>query len=68
MKPSSTPALQRRSFLMGATAGGAAAVAAAVTRGRADEAVQVITQAASTQPKGYHETDHIRQYYDTTRI
>jgi secreted PhoX family phosphatase len=68
MKPSSKPAMQRRSFLIGATAGGAAAVTAAVSGGRADEAVQGITQAASTQPKGYRETDHIRQYYDTTRI
>lgn len=73
MKPEQKPAEvatpNRRKFLLGATLGSAGAVAAVVTGGNLTEAVEV---AAATPEKkkvrGYHETDHIRQYYATTRI
>jgi hypothetical protein len=73
-KPGSAPpdrASARRGFLAGAGAAGiaGAAVLAAGTKGTsaiaevADEAPP--KQAAS---RGYHETDHIRKYYDTTKV
>lgn len=72
MKPEHKPAEQatsnRRKFLLGATLGTAGAVAAVVTGGQVKEALEVVAVAPAKQVKGYHETDHIRQYYATTRI
>ena len=63
---------QRRTFLLGATLGGAGAVAAVVTGvtgGLAGDAINVAAAPKEkAKVKGYHETDHIRQYYETTRI
>ncbi len=73
MKPEHKPAdhapRNRRKFLLGATLGSAGAVAAVVSGGNVQQALEV----AAVQPEkkkvlGYHETDHIRQYYETTRI
>ncbi|MBL8520671.1 MAG: formate dehydrogenase [Betaproteobacteria bacterium] len=61
------PENKRRSFLLGATVGSAGAVAAVVAGGHVLPLAEV-AKAAEAKPKGYHETDHIRQYYDTTRI
>ncbi len=61
------PENKRRSFLLGATVGSAGAVAAVVSGGNAGK-LAALAKGEAPQPKGYHETDHIRQYYDTTRI
>lgn len=72
MKPEQSPADQatgnRRKFLLGATLGSAGAVAAVVTGGSVKEALEIVAVAPVKKVKGYHETDHIRQYYETTRI
>jgi len=72
MKPEQNPAAQatpaRRKFLLGATLGSAGAVAAVVTGGDVQKALEVASVPAGKKNKGYHETDHIRQYYETTRI
>jgi hypothetical protein len=70
-KPENKPEQQennRRRFLVGATLGSAGAVAAAVVGGTATDVLDTTKVAAVKKPKGYHETDHIRQYYETTRI
>lgn len=63
---------KRRKFLLGATLGSAGAVAAVVAGGNVGQALNVVavapTEKAKVKVKGYHETDHIRQYYETTRI
>ena len=65
------PAADRRRFLKGvAVAGGAAALTSVFTsrlmaddtRGTAARKSDVMTA------RGYHETDHIREYYRTLRI
>ncbi len=63
-------AKQRRTFLLGATLGSAGAVAAVLTGSGTGEALNVAAAVpkAKAKVKGYHETDHIRQYYETTRI
>jgi len=59
----------RRQFLLGATLGSAGAVAAIVTGGGAKEVLQVAALAPEKKKvMGYHETDHIRRYYETTRL
>lgn len=73
MKPEdqSPPAIpgNRRKFLLGATLGGAGAVAAAVAGGGAKNAVEIAaTLAPEKKPKGYRLTARIEQYYETTRI
>lgn len=64
MKPES----KRRSFLLGTTAGSAAAVAAAIAGGKVKQAAEAVQSVLPETQTGYRETDHIRQYYDTTRI
>ncbi len=59
---------KRRNFLLGATLGSAGAVAAVVAGGGVQEVLEVSGTAAVKKPKGYHMTEHIQQYYDTTRI
>ena len=65
--PASTPStdLKRRRFLLAMSAGGAGA-AAAVAPARA--IVAASTDAASDAPAGYRETEHVKRYYDTTRL
>ena len=73
MKPENKSADQttgtRRKFLLGATLGSAGAVAALVTGGSAKGVLQVAAVAPEKKKvMGYHETDHIRRYYETTRL
>ena len=59
--------LKRRRFLLALSAGGAGAVAVAtqpLVKGAPDPAAAPATDAA----KGFRETEHIRDYYATTRI
>ena len=61
-----TPRSDRRAFLRGvAVAGGATAVAAAGGAAIADvsDSKPGSAKAKAEGTKGYHETDHIREYY-----
>lgn len=57
---------ERRGFLRAAAGAG---VLGALGTGRAQAAAEVVPQPEPAKPKqsGYHETDHIRQYYATAR-
>jgi hypothetical protein len=65
--PASTPStdLKRRRFLLAMSAGGAGAVAAV---GPARAAVAAATDASVPEGTGYRETEHVKKYYDTTRL
>lgn len=56
--------LSRRSFLIGA---GGAAVAAAAVAGKSPQDQPKKAEAVAGS-KGYHVTEHIRKYYDTTKV
>jgi hypothetical protein len=68
--PSQSPAVnptdfKRRRFLLALSAGGAGAAAIATQ----SLAAPVVPAAAEVdRPQGYRETEHIRDYYATTRI
>lgn len=64
---------RRRGFLMGAGAvAGAAGAAALALKTRAEPvagfAASGPLQKDPVQGQGYHETAHIRKYYDTTKV
>ena len=63
---SSLPNTNRRRFLLGA--GGVAAAAAAVGAAPALAAKVQAPVAADPAGKGYQDTEHVRDYYATTRI
>ena len=58
--------LSRRNFLLAAGAGGAVATAAVV----AGTSSQVRPRKAEvvSGSKGYHVTEHVRKYYNTTKV
>jgi hypothetical protein len=58
--------LSRRNFLVTLGAGGAAAAAAVVATKPSPEAVAAKDDKRSTQ--GYHVTEHINNYYRTTKV
>jgi hypothetical protein len=62
----------RRGFLAGAGAAGVAGAAVLATRGKGTPAAaDVADQAPAPKPlagRGYHESDHVRKYYDTTKV
>lgn len=58
--------LSRRNFLLAAGAGGAA-VTAAVVAGRSSQGEPKKAEVVSGS-KGYHVTEHIRKYYNTTKV
>jgi len=60
----------RRNFLLGATVGTVGAVAAVVVGKQATAPAVVASGAAvpAAKVKGYHVTDHIQKYYETTKI
>jgi len=60
----------RRGFLWGAAATGAAATAVA-TLPKVQQAAEPAPVQAQPKPErggGYHESEHVKQYYKTTRI
>jgi hypothetical protein len=57
--------LSRRNFLLAAGAGSAAA--AAVVVGKGSQGAPKKAEAVSGS-KGYHVTEHIRKYYNTTKV
>jgi len=58
--------LSRRNFLLAAGAGGVAATAAVVA-GKSPLGQPKKAEVVSGS-KGYHVTEHIRKYYDTTKV
>ena len=63
---SSASRLSRRNFLLAVGASGAAATAAVVTsKNQQTQGKKAETVSGS---RGYHLTDHIRKYYDTTKV
>ncbi|MFO1314040.1 MAG: formate dehydrogenase [Burkholderiales bacterium] len=66
--PTATPIdAKRRRFLLALGAGGAGAAAVA-TQSLAAPAADAVAQAAPEAAQGYRETEHVRDYYATTRI
>jgi hypothetical protein len=69
-KPPATIDPRRRLFLRAAGGAGALATVATVA-GESTAAPSVtvppVAAAATAAPAGYHETDHIRQYYRTAK-
>ena len=65
--PSPNADLKRRRFLL-ALGAGSAASAAAAAQAVAAPLAEKPAQAAPAAGLGYHETDHIRHYYATTRL
>lgn len=61
---SPSPDVKRRRFLFALGAGSAGAAAAAVPVANAIEAAGV----QADESKGYRETEHVRDYYATTRL
>lgn len=55
----------RRKFLLAVSAGGAAATAVLVAKGPQTQSKKNETVSGA---QGYHLTDHIRNYYRTTRV
>jgi hypothetical protein len=62
-----SPDIKRRRFLLALGAGGAGAAAAA-TNALARPVVPAEGSAAADTSQGYRETEHVRDYYATTRI
>jgi hypothetical protein len=58
--------LTRRNFLLAASAGSVAATAAVVA-GKSSQGQPKKTEVVSGS-KGYHVTEHVRKYYDTTKV
>ena len=63
----SVPETSRRRFLLALSAGSAGAVAAAASPALAKRA-DAAAAAADTATSGYRETEHVRDYYATTRL
>ena len=62
-----SPNIKRRRFLLALGAGGAGAAAVA-TQSLARPIVPAVATVDADSAQGYRETDHIRDYYATTRI
>jgi len=59
--------LSRRNFLLAVGAGGAASAAAIVAK-TMPQAQPVTTGDDKKKTKGYHASEHIRNYYRTTKV
>ena len=66
-RATNSPDNKRRRFLLALGAGGAGAAAVA-TQSLARPIVPAVVPADADSAQGYRETDHIRDYYATTRI
>lgn len=60
--------LRRRNFLLTATLGSAGAVAAAVTGGALPQAEAQAPATAENAGRGYRVSEHVLNYYRSTRI
>ena len=59
--------LSRRNFILAVGAGGAAG-AAAIVATAVPQAPPVVSANDKRKTKGYHASEHIRSYYNTTKI
>jgi hypothetical protein len=59
--------LKRRGFLLAGSVGAAGAVVAVVTP-KAQSVATVAAALPKTGDVGYHESDHVRTYYDLARV
>lgn len=66
--PSQKPSLKRRNFLLALGAGGAAGAAAVATGALTGKPVVPAVSAKAEPAPGYSETEHVHNYYRTTRI
>jgi hypothetical protein len=57
--------LSRRNFLLAAGAGGVVTAAAIAGKSPPAQPKKAVAESGS---KGYHLTEHIRKYYDTTKV
>jgi hypothetical protein len=64
--PPAAPEISRRRFLFALSAGSAGAVAAAASPALA--ATDGVAANSDATASGYRETDHVRDYYATTRL
>jgi len=64
LSPHSSTDVKRRRFLLALGAGSATAAAAAVPVAHAAD----VADAQATESKGYRETEHVRDYYASTRL
>lgn len=62
---SSVSKLSRRNFLLAVGAGGAATAAAIATKGPQSQSKKAEAVSGS---KGYQLTEHVRKYYETTKV
>ena len=62
-----SPDIKRRRFLLALGAGGAGAAAVA-TSALASPVMPAASPVEAESSQGYRETDHVRDYYATTRI
>jgi hypothetical protein len=62
-----TKSTNRRNFLLAAGLG-SAGVAAAVVAGSKKPAAKGTLAEAASQPSGYHASEHILKYYQTTKV
>ena len=70
-QPTDQPAMQRRKLLGAAGTTGALVAAAtllATRQGEPDAAAQADSKAAPEKGGGYRVTEHVRRYYETTRV
>jgi hypothetical protein len=65
--PPAAPEISRRRFLFALSAGSAGAVAASATPALVAPAAPA-TGSPEATTSGYRETDHVRDYYATTRL
>jgi len=65
---SQSPRESRRRFLAVASIGGAGAAVAAVASGVKPQAQQAGAEVASEERRGYHLSEHIKKYYNTTLV
>ena len=68
MKNENKSKLSRRNFLLAVGAGGAATAAAIATQAVGPASAQPATNTDKRHGRGYQETDHVRSYYNTTKV
>jgi nitrous oxide reductase len=68
MKNETKSRLGRRNFLLAVGAGGAATAAAIATRVMPTDEPRAVASGDKRRGKGYQETAHVRNYYNTTKV
>jgi hypothetical protein len=63
-----SPRLSRRNFLLSVGAGGAATAAAIVAKTSPDSPAAAAVAAGKRGSRGYQVTEHVNNYYRTTKV